>query len=880
MSDVLPELIELPANDLPIEAIDEILREKYGLSGQIFPIEGRQNPYFLIDNGHLRYLLKVSPADAPGDDVEAEHALMRHILRSPDGPRIPEPVVTRDGAETINVPLGGEDKLIRLLTFIDGSSPPINEPMADDAIAALGAISASLAKSLEDFQHPILAREPAGDLRKAGPQTVSLLSAVADQEVRDVIAKVMVTALRRIQPLAPGLRISASHQNLDADALVGETGEDGWLPSGVTDFSGIATGWPVAGFAVTLAWLLASRGGDPFSILPAVHTYHDIHPLTLPELEALWPLVLARTGILAAAAEKERAQSPDDPSAIQIAEMRRSVLDRASATSPARVFAAILDATGMSKPLPEIGRLLPDIDPDTIRPVDLSVTSPLLYGGNWLDPENDWKLLARIAWETGRACTRYGEYRLSKSVSDPLKEPESFSLHIDACIPAGSAAVAPFAGKLHYVEGRLALTGQDLTLLIEGLESTLEEDAELSAGDTLGRVAGAEGAVGGLRLQFCRDPDLVPPLFCTPSTAGTWRHLCPSPSALLGIDADMARPDRPAHPIRGWREYLYDVTGRSSLDFSGNAPLIGHGHPRLAAAIYRQSLLLDRDTGYLSEAEENLRSCLAELSPEGLDHVAILSSRRRALEHALALVRAKTGRRRIIALTDNGIERPDQDYFRVPSPATATEMVQDLDDVAAILMEGFGETDGLGNLIEALHRKSGLAIVMENGTGYGRLGQSSWGASHRGIRPDVLVADSPDGSPLTFVMTRAETAVSLPPRTRTAIPPVLVTAALVTLDLIAEENLHDNAREIGGYMKTRLEELAARFEQLTAVSGSGLLIDLDLPGAAKHVAERLRPAILVNVVGPDRLTLRPPLCLSREGADLFLARLENALSET
>lgn len=101
----------------------------------------------------------------------------------------------------------------------------------------------------------------------------------------------------------------------------------------------------------------------------------------------------------------------------------------------------------MTKPLPEIGRLLPDIDPETFRLVDLSVTSPLLYGGNWTDNDNDWKLLAHISRETGRASTRYGEYRLSKGSTDPQQEPESFALHIDACIPARITAVAPLPGR-------------------------------------------------------------------------------------------------------------------------------------------------------------------------------------------------------------------------------------------------------------------------------------------------------------------------------------------------------------------------------------------------------------------------------------------------
>ncbi|EUC01117.1 Alanine--glyoxylate transaminase [Rhizobium sp. CF080] len=880
MSDVLPELIEPPSNELSIDAIEDVLRDHYGLSGQVFPIEGRQNPYFLIDNGHMRYLLKVAPADGPVEEIEAEHALMRHILRSPDGPRVPEPVATKDGGDTLVLPLGGEDRRIRLLTFLEGTPPPTGEKLSDHAIAAFGSISAELVKSLQDFEHPVLQREPVGDLRQAGPQTVSLLSAVTDQEIRDVIAKAMVTALRRIQPLGSSLRVAAAHQNLNAGTVIGEDADGTWLPTGLTDFTGISNGWLVAGFANTCAYLLADRDGDPFALLPAIRAYHEIYPFTLTELEALWPLVVARTGILAAEAESQQAQSPDDQQAREVTEKRRAVLSGATSVSPARVFAAILDATGTVKPLPEIGRLLPDIDPDTFRMVDLSVTSPLLYGGNWMDADNDWKLLAHIAWETGRASTRYGEYRLSKSSTDPQQEPESFALHIDACLPARTAAVAPFAGVLKTAGPRLVLVGRDLTLHVEGLECTLAEGTELAAGDPLGVIAGADDSVGGLRLRFCLDPDLVPPLFCTPAEVGTSSRLYPSPSALLGIEANAPAPGHPDQPVRGWKEYLFDATSRTALDLGGQAPLIGHGHPRLAAATYRQALLLSRTTGQPSEPEDVLRAQLAELAPEGLSHVSFAAGRGDALDLAFRLARAHTNKGRIIGLPGFRVDHRDPDLFTVPSVGTAADMIHDLDDVAAVLAEGHNEAGHLDEPLAELREKAGLLIVDETGTGYGRLGHHTWGFSHRGLAPDILIADGPGGGTPALLMTRPEIAASLAAdERRPAICPVKAAAAAAALDVIREEQLRENTREIGSHLKTRLESLAERFPAIVAVTGSGMLLAIDLADEAAGLGERLRPGFIVDDSIPKRIVLRPPLCLSRQSADRFVDRIGALLSE-
>ncbi|WP_117194509.1 aminotransferase class III-fold pyridoxal phosphate-dependent enzyme [Rhizobium terrae] len=893
MSDLSPELTEPPSTDVPIDAIEEILREQYGLSGQIFPIEGRQNPYFLIDNGHMRYLLKVAPADGPVEEITAEHALMRHILRSPDGPRVPEPVATRDGRDMVTLALGGEERLIRLLTFIDGTSPPADERLSDHAIAAFGSISASLARSVEDFQDPILDREPEDDLRKAGPQTVALLSAVTDQQIRDGIAKAMVTALRRIQPLAPALRIATAHHNLTADSVAGDLADGSWQPVGVTDFSGISKGWLVAGFANTCAYLLANRGGDPFSLLPAVRAYHKICPLNLAELEALWPLIVARTSILAAEAESRQVRSPDDPGVREETERRRALLEAAGSVSPALVFAAILDATGMVKPLPEINRLVPDLDPDTIRLVDLSVTSPLLYGGNWTDPENDWRMLARIASETGRAATRYGEYRLSKSVADPHRTPESFALHIDACVPAGSAAVAPFAGTLRSTGPRLVLSGRDLTLHVEGLECTLAEETELAAGDPLGGVAGAEGAIGGLRLRLCRDSDLVPPLFCTPDDAGTWSNLCPSPAILLGVDANApppAYPDTPAGdrsvhrwPVRGWKEYLFDATGRSALDLTGDAPLPGHGHPRIAAAAYRQRLLLKNAALGSPQAREPLLDRLKGHAPQGLNTVFLLRGRSDALHHALNLARAHTGRDEIVCFDASETTSTDDDsrLIHVDSLQSAKAAFDGGGKAGLLLADLLPPLEGFSNLPDAVSRNEGLMIVEETRTGWGRLGHHAWGFDAQGLKPDIVFAGLPGEEEIAVVFARETIAADCRPIS--ALPSLTAcAAATANLDIHEEEGLRENARLVGDGLRAMLQELAARHPAIRQIRGMGFFQVLDLNAGTPAEALRHRLAengIFITIRDPAELMILPPLCFSEESATLLIRAIEKLLAE-
>ncbi|HHZ99288.1 MAG TPA: aminotransferase class III-fold pyridoxal phosphate-dependent enzyme, partial [Candidatus Marinimicrobia bacterium] len=56
---------------------------------------------------------------------------------------------------------------------------------------------------------------------------------------------------------------------------------------------------------------------------------------------------------------------------------------------------------------------------------------------------------------------------------------------------------------------------------------------------------------------------------------------------------------KPLKIVRGWKQYLYDHTGRKYLDGVNNVPHIGHSHPRVVDAIQKQAAVLNTNTRYL-----------------------------------------------------------------------------------------------------------------------------------------------------------------------------------------------------------------------------------------------------------------------------------------
>lgn len=95
-----------------------------------------------------------------------------------------------------------------------------------------------------------------------------------------------------------------------------------------------------------------------------------------------------------------------------------------------------------------------------------------------------------------------------------------------------------------------------------------------------------------------------------------------------------------------------------------------------------------------------------------------------------------------------------------------------------------------------------------------------------------------------------------------------------------KEHLVDNARETGDYLMERLRNLQKTQPHITDVRGRGLMIGIDLDIPQKDVRSRLvyEEHCFTGCSGTHTLRLLPPLVVTRQQADLFIEKLNNALS--
>ena len=192
----------------------------------------------------------------------------------------------------------------------------------------------------------------------------------------------------------------------------------------------------------------------------------------------------------------------------------------------------------------------------------------------------------------------------------------------------------------------------------------------------------------------------------------------------------------------------------------------------------------------------------------------------------------------------------------------------------------------------------GLAIADEVQVGYGRLGSHFWGSELAGAVPDIITVAKAAGNafPLGAVITKRAIVDALREEgmffSSSGGAPASMAAGLAVLDVIRDEGLQENASVVGAHLISGLEALADRHPIIGAVHGSGLYLGVELVrdrqtlepavGETREVCERLLAHGVIMQATSERqnvLKVKPPMTLTREQADVFVAALDRVLTE-
>ena len=123
------------------------------------------------------------------------------------------------------------------------------------------------------------------------------------------------------------------------------------------------------------------------------------------------------------------------------------------------------------------------------------------------------------------------------------------------------------------------------------------------------------------------------------------RSLAARRAAAFGPAMEALFYDVPVEVARAEGVWITDTAGRRYLDVYNNVPCVGHGHPRVTAAISRQGRRINTHMRYLHPAAIELAERLVALCPPELDTVLLVNSGSEANDLAWRMATAVTGRR-------------------------------------------------------------------------------------------------------------------------------------------------------------------------------------------------------------------------------------------
>jgi predicted acetylornithine/succinylornithine family transaminase len=361
---------------------------------------------------------------------------------------------------------------------------------------------------------------------------------------------------------------------------------------------------------------------------------------------------------------------------------------------------------------------------------------------------------------------------------------------------------------------------------------------------------------------------------------------------------------------------LYTADGRGYLDLISGVGVaaLGHGHPRLAAAIAAQaSELVHTSNLFFHPLQAEVASRLTSLS--GMDRAFFCNSGAEAVEACLKFARRywhaqAAPRSRFVAFehsfhgrTMGALSVTWDDHYRAPfAPLLSDVVFVPADDpaalqaavtadTAAVIVEPIQGEGGVRPVTQAMadaigescKRTGALLIADEVQCGLGRTGRP-FHSSAIGLQPDLMAVGKSLGAGVPIAAAlfteRVAAAAAFGDHGSTYGGNLLACrAAMVFLDELTKHGLMEHVAKMGRHAESALQAMASRLPAVRDVRGAGLIwgIDLDRP-AAPVVDAALERGLLINRTSDTVIRLLPPYVITASEFDEGVATLEEAIA--
>lgn len=359
--------------------------------------------------------------------------------------------------------------------------------------------------------------------------------------------------------------------------------------------------------------------------------------------------------------------------------------------------------------------------------------------------------------------------------------------------------------------------------------------------------------------------------------------------------------------VKGKGCHVWDAEGNEYLDLYGGHAVIsvGHCHPYYVQKLTEQLNKLGfYSNSVINSLQVELAEKLGKLSGYDDYSLFLINSGAEANENALKLASFHNHKKRVVSfkkafhgrtsaavkVTDNpAIIAPINDTIPVTfvplNDIKAVEAELQKGDVSSVIIEGIQGVGGIQQPsdlfmqeLRALCTEYNVVLILDEiQSGYGRTGKF-FAHQYAGIKPDMITVAKGigNGFPLAGVLISPEfKPVYGMLGTTFGGNHLACAAAIAVLDIMENEKLLDNAKNIGDYL---IDELA-KLPGIKEIRGRGLMIGIEFEGSIKEIRSRLlfEEKVFTGVAGTNTIRLLPPLCLTLEEAKDFMQRFKRVL---
>lgn len=403
----------------------------------------------------------------------------------------------------------------------------------------------------------------------------------------------------------------------------------------------------------------------------------------------------------------------------------------------------------------------------------------------------------------------------------------------------------------------------------------------------------------------------------------------------------------PIELVKAKGNYVYDEKGNEYLDAIGGIVCnsAGHNHPKIQKALIemiKNDEIQHTSTVFLNEHPTLLAKKLISLAPKGLDKCSFTNSGSEANELAFMSARNATGESFIVNLKHgyhggtSGVQANcglhtwrfrSQPAGHVTSAAAPycyrcpfgkkpesceLECAKDIENTIKTTTHGkiagfiAEPVMGIGGFIapseeyfheatKIVHSFGGKYISDEVQSGIGRCGGSFFLTKELKIDADMITMAKGlgNGAPIGAVLMKSDTSEPLAGKlyfNTFGGDPYQTMQALKTIEIIEEENMIQNAKEIGNYLKEKFKELQTKYEIIGDARGRGLLLGVEIVKDKK--SKEYAPEETVKIMDfckenglligrgglqGNVLRIAPALSINKKQADFLLEVLEKAI---